>query len=121
MRHRKNRIHLNRTGSHKHAMFRNMAVSLIQKELIKTTVAKAKELRRIIEPLITLAKKDDNVVNRRSAFSKLRDDQAIAKLFKVLAPRFAERNGGYLRIIKCNFRAGDNAKMAFVELLDRPQ
>lgn len=120
MRHRKNRVHLSRTGSHKHAMFKNMAVSLIKEELIKTTLAKAKELRRIVEPLITIAK-NDGQVNRRRAFSKLRDDVAVAKLFQVLGPRFKERNGGYLRIIKCNFRPGDNAPAAFVELLDRPQ
>jgi large subunit ribosomal protein L17 len=120
MRHRKNRVHLNRTGSHKRAMFKNMAVSIITNEFIKTTVVKAKELRRVIEPLITLAKLD-SVANRRLAFARLRDDHAVAKLFMVLGPRFKERQGGYTRIIKCNFRAGDSAPMSFIELLDRPQ
>ncbi|MGO1692678.1 MAG: 50S ribosomal protein L17, partial [Marinobacter sp.] len=101
------------------AMFRNMTASLVGHELIKTTLPKAKELRRVAEPLITLAKKD-SVANRRLAFSRLRDDAAVAKLFNELGPRYNERPGGYLRILKCGFRAGDNAPMAFVELVGRP-
>ncbi len=100
-------------------MFRNMTASLVGHELIKTTLPKAKELRRVAEPLITLAKKD-SVANRRLAFSRLRDDAAVAKLFNELGPRYNERPGGYLRILKCGFRAGDNAPMAFVELVGRP-
>lgn len=120
MRHLKSGRHLNRTSSHRHAMFSNMSSSLFKHELIKTTLIKAKELRRFAEPLITLSKVD-GVANRRLAFSRLRDDVAVGKLFKELGPRFKERKGGYLRIIKCGFRAGDKAPMAYVELLDRPQ
>ena len=109
---------LSRNSSHRKAMFRNMSASLIKHELIRTTLLKAKELRRVAEPLITLAKVD-TVAARRRAFAKLRDEAAVGKLFKVIAPRFAERHGGYLRIIKCGFRPGDKAPMAYVELLDR--
>ena len=119
MRHRKSGRHLSRTSAHRKAMFQNMAVSLFEHELIKTTLPKAKELRRVAEPLITLAK-IDGVANRRLAFSRLRDKQAVGKLFVELGPRFRERNGGYLRILTCGVRAGDNAPMAYVELLDRP-
>ncbi|MBW5802930.1 50S ribosomal protein L17 [Coxiella endosymbiont of Ornithodoros amblus] len=118
MHHRKNGRHLNRTSSHRKAMLRNMAVSLFQHELIKTTLPKAKELRRVIEPLITLAKKD-TVANRRLAFNRLRDDAIVAKLFKEIAPRHKERAGGYCRVLKYGFRNGDNAPMAIVELVDR--
>jgi len=100
-------------------MFRNMAVSLMQQELIKTTLPKAKELRRVVEPLITLGKKD-SLANRRQAFSRLRDREAVTKLFGELGPRYTERPGGYLRILKCGYRQGDNAPMAIVELVDRP-
>jgi len=119
MRHRKSGRKLNRTSSHREAMFRNMAASLIKHELIRTTLPKAKELRRIAEPLITLAK-TDGVANRRLAFARLRDKQAVGKLFVELGPRFRSRPGGYLRILKCGFRDGDNAPMAYVELMDRP-
>ena len=119
MRHQKSGRKLNRTSSHREAMFRNMAASLIKHELIRTTLPKAKELRRVAEPLITMAK-IDGVANRRLAFSKLRDKQAVGKLFVDLGPRYRERKGGYLRILKCGFRAGDNAPMAYVELIDRP-
>ncbi|WP_372971852.1 50S ribosomal protein L17, partial [Marinobacter sp.] len=108
-----------RTSAHRKAMFRNMTASLVEHELIKTTLPKAKELRRVAEPLITLSK-NDSVANRRLAFSRLRDDAAVAKLFNELGPRYNERPGGYLRILKCGFRAGDNAPMAFVELVGRP-
>jgi large subunit ribosomal protein L17 len=111
---------LNRTSSHREAMFKNMASSLIKHELIRTTLPKAKELRRVAEPLITLAK-TDGVANRRLAFARLRDKQAVGKLFVELGPRYRERPGGYLRILKCGFRPGDNAPMAYVELVDRPQ
>jgi large subunit ribosomal protein L17 len=111
---------LNRTSSHRTAMFRNMASSLIKHEVIKTTLPKAKELRRVAEPLITLGKVD-GVANRRVAFARLRDKEAVGKLFSDLGPRFRERKGGYLRILKCGFRVGDAAPMAYVELLDRPQ
>ena len=120
MRHQKSGRKLNRTSSHREAMFKNMAASLFKHELIRTTLPKAKELRRIAEPLITLAK-TDGVANRRLAFARLRDKQAVGKLFVELGPRFRERTGGYLRILKCGFRVGDNAPMAYVELLDRPQ
>jgi large subunit ribosomal protein L17 len=100
-------------------MFKNMAVSLIEHEIIKTTLPKAKELRRVAEPLITLAK-EDSVANRRLAFSRTRSKEAVGKLFNELGPRYQERSGGYLRILKCGFRAGDNAPMAYVELVDRP-
>ena len=119
MRHRKSGRKFNRTSAHRKAMFRNMTASLVEHELIKTTLPKAKELRRVAEPLITLAK-TDSVANRRLAFSRLRDNAAVAKLFNELGPRYAERPGGYLRILKCGFRAGDNAPMAFVELVGRP-
>ena len=119
MRHRKSGRHLNRTSSHRQAMFKNMAVSLIEHEIIKTTLPKAKELRRVAEPLITLAK-EDSVANRRLAFSRTRSKEAVGKLFNELGPRYQERTGGYLRILKCGFRAGDNAPMAYVELVDRP-
>lgn len=119
MRHRKSGRHLNRTSSHRQAMFKNMAVSLFEHELIKTTLPKAKELRRVAEPLITLAK-DDSVANRRLAFSRTRSKEAVGKLFNELGPRYANRPGGYIRILKCGFRTGDNAPMAYVELVDRP-
>lgn len=120
MRHRKQGRKLGRTTKHREAMFRNMTVSLLQQELIKTTLPKAKELRRYAEPLITLAK-HDNVANRRKAFSKLRDDAAVNKLFTQLAPRYSQRGGGYLRVLKYGYRDGDNAPMALVELVDRHQ
>lgn len=120
MRHRKAGRKLNRTSAHREAMFRNMAASLFRHEIIKTTLPKAKELRRVAEPLITLAK-TDGVANRRLAFARLRDDVAVGRLFVELGPRYRERPGGYLRILKCGFRAGDNAPMAYVELVDRPQ
>ena len=119
MRHRKSGRKFNRTSAHRKAMFRNMTASLVEHELIKTTLPKAKELRRVAEPLITLAK-NDSVANRRLAFARLRNDAAVAKLFDELGPRYSERPGGYLRILKCGFRAGDNAPMAFVELVGRP-
>lgn len=119
MRHRKSGRKFSRTSAHRKAMFRNMSASLVEHELIKTTLPKAKELRRVAEPLITLSK-NDSVANRRLAFARLRNDAAVAKLFDELGPRFAERPGGYLRILKCGYRAGDNAPMAFVELIGRP-
>ena len=119
MRHRKSGRKFSRTSPHRKAMFRNMTASLVEHELIKTTLPKAKELRRVAEPLITLSK-NDSVANRRLAFSRLRDDATVAKLFDELGPRYSERPGGYLRILKCGFRAGDNAPMAFVELVGRP-
>jgi large subunit ribosomal protein L17 len=109
-----------RTSSHRQAMFKNMASSLFKHELIKTTLPKAKELRRVAEPLITLAKAD-SVANRRLAFARLRDKVAVGKLFVELGPRYRERKGGYLRILKCGTRDGDNAPMAYVELVDRPR
>jgi large subunit ribosomal protein L17 len=120
MRHLKSGRKLNRTSSHREAMFRNMAASLIKHELIRTTLPKAKELRRVAEPLITLGK-IDGVANRRLAFARLRDKQAVGKLFVEIGPRYRARPGGYLRILKCGFRDGDNAPMAYVELVDRPQ
>jgi len=120
MRHQNAGRHLGRTSSHRKAMFRNMAASLIHHEVIRTTLPKAKELRREAEPLITLAK-SDSVANRRLAFSRLRDRDAVTKLFNLLGPRFLKRPGGYLRILKCGYRPGDNAPMAIVELLDRPE
>ncbi len=120
MRHRNSGRQLNRNSSHRKAMFKNMAVSLFDHEVIKTTLPKAKELRRVAEPLITLAKQD-NVANRRIAFSRIRDNVAVAKLFTDLGPRYKERPGGYLRILKCGYRTGDKAPMAYVELVDRPQ
>ena len=119
MRHRKSGRHLNRTSAHRKAMFKNMAVSLFEHELIKTTLPKAKELRRFAEPLITLAK-TDSVANRRLAFSRTRSNDAVGKLFNELGPRYAARPGGYIRILKCGYRAGDKAPMAYVELVDRP-
>jgi large subunit ribosomal protein L17 len=120
MRHRKSGRQLNRNSSHRKAMFQNMAVSLLQHEVIKTTLPKAKELRRVAEPLITMAK-NDTVHKRRLAFSRLRDRDTVTKLFNELGPRYKDRPGGYLRILKTGFRAGDNAPMAYVELVDRPQ
>lgn len=119
MRHRKIGRQLSRNTSHRKATLRSLTVSLFRHEGIKTTVAKAKELRRVAEPLVTRAK-EDNVHNRRIAFSKLRDDEVVAKLFTEIAPRYQSRPGGYTRIIKCGFRAGDNAPMAYIELVDRP-
>ena len=119
MRHMKSGRKFNRTSAHREAMFKNMAASLFKHELIKTTLPKAKELRRVAEPLITLAKVD-SVANRRLAFARLRDKEAVGVLFTVLGPRYANRPGGYLRLLKCGFRAGDNAPMAYVELVDRP-
>src|SRR5690554_2015201 len=120
MRHRKSGRQLNRNSSHRKAMFSNMASSLVRHEVIKTTLPKAKELRRVIEPLITLAKQD-SVANRRLAFARTRDKEVVGKLFNELGPRYLERAGGYTRILKCGFRAGDNAPMAYVELVDRPE
>jgi large subunit ribosomal protein L17 len=119
MRHRQSGRQLNRNSSHRKAMFRNMTTSLVEHELIKTTVPKAKELRRVAEPLITLAK-EDSVANRRLAFDRLRDKAAVGKLFTELGPRYEGRPGGYIRIMKCGLRAGDKAPMAYVELVDRP-
>ncbi len=119
MRHRKSGRKFNRNSSHRKAMFKNMAASLVEHELIKTTLPKAKELRRVAEPLITLAK-NDSVANRRLAFARVRNDEVVAKLFDELGPRYKDRPGGYIRILKCGFRPGDAAPMAFVELVDRP-
>jgi len=119
MRHRKSGRQLNRNSSHRQAMFRNMAGSLVKHELIKTTLPKAKELRRVVEPLITLAK-TDSVANRRLAFARTGDKEVVGKLFSEIGPRYAERPGGYTRILKCGFRTGDNAPMAYIELVDRP-
>ena len=120
MRHQKAGRKFNRTSAHREAMFRNMAASLIKHGLIKTTLPKAKELRRVAEPLITLGK-IDGVADRRLAFSRLRDKEAVGTLFTTLGPRYQSRPGGYLRILKCGVRAGDNAPMAYVELVDRPE
>lgn len=120
MRHRKSGRKLNRNSSHRQAMFRNMAVSLFEHEAIKTTLPKAKELRRVAEPLITLAK-EDSVANRRMAFNRTRSKEMVGKLFNELGPRYKERPGGYLRILKMGYRTGDNAPMAYVELVDRPR
>jgi large subunit ribosomal protein L17 len=120
MRHRNGLRKLNRTSSHRLAMLRNMTNSLLRHEAIKTTLPKAKELRRVVEPMITLGKKP-SLANRRMAFDRLRDRDIVTKLFDELGPRFANRNGGYLRILKFGFRQGDNAPMALVELLDRPE
>ena len=120
MRHKHGMRKLNRTTSHRLAMFRNMAVSLLRHEAIKTTLPKAKELRRVVEPLITLGKKD-SLANKRLAFNRLRDREMVVKLFGELGPRYANRNGGYMRILKMGFRVGDNAPMAYVELIDRPE
>lgn len=119
MRHRKSGRQLNRNSSHRQAMFRNMATSLIESEVIKTTLPKAKELRKVAEPLITLAK-EDSVANRRLAFARTRSKAAVGKLFAELGPRYQERPGGYTRILKCGFRTGDAAPMAYVELVGRP-
>ena len=119
MRHGHSGRQLNRNSSHRKAMFRNMTVSLVEHELIKTTVAKAKELRGYAEPLITLAK-NDSVANRRLAFDRTRSKEAVGKLFTELGPRYQERPGGYIRILKCGYRTGDKAPMAYVELVDRP-
>ncbi len=120
MRHRKSGRKLNRNSSHRKAMFKNMSISLVEHEVIKTTLPKAKELRRVIEPLITLAKVD-SVANRRLAFARTGSDAAVGKLFTDLGKRFSTRPGGYVRILKCGMRAGDNAPMAYVELVDRPE
>ena len=120
MRHRHSGRQLNRNSSHRKAMFRNMTASLVEHELIRTTLPKAKELRGYAEPLITLSK-NDSVANRRLAFDRLRDKAAVGKLFNELGPRYQERPGGYIRILKCGLRSGDKAQMAYVELVDRPQ
>ena len=120
MRHRLGLRKLNRTSSHRLAMLRNMTVSLLRHETIKTTLPKAKELRRVVEPIITLGKKP-SLANRRLAFDRLRDREIVVKLFEQIGPRYATRNGGYLRILKCGFRDGDNAPMALVSLLDQPE
>ena len=120
MRHQKAGRKFNRTSAHRQVMFSNMAASLFKHEVIRTTLPKAKELRRVAEPLITLAK-TDGVANRRLAFARLRDKEAVGTLFTILGPRYAQRPGGYMRILKCGFRAGDNAPMAYVELVDRSQ
>lgn len=120
MRHNKSGRKLNRNSSHRKALFRNMTCSLVKHELIKTTLPKAKELRRVAEPLITLSK-TDGVASRRLAFDRLRDKEVVGKLFNELGPRYQNRAGGYLRILKCGFRQGDNAPMAYVELVDRPE
>jgi large subunit ribosomal protein L17 len=120
MRHRNSGRQLSRNSSHRSAMLKNMAVSLLQHEIIQTTVPKAKELRRVAEPLITMAK-SDSVHRRRIAFSRLRDRDTVTKLFNELGPRYRDRPGGYLRILKSGFRPGDNAPMAYVELVDRPE
>ncbi len=120
MRHRKSGRQLSRNSSHRAAMFRNMAASLLRHETIKTTLPKAKELRRVAEPLITLAK-SDSVANRRLAFDRLRDRDIVTKLFTDLGPRFTDRPGGYLRILKCGYRTGDNAPMALVMMVDQPE
>lgn len=120
MRHRNGLRKLNRTSSHRLAMLRNMAVSLLRHEAIKTTLPKAKELRRVVEPLVTLGK-NPSLANKRLAFDRLRDREIVVKLFAEIGPRYATRPGGYLRILKCGFRVGDNAPMAFVELVDRPE
>ena len=119
MRHRLSGRKLNRTSSHRHAMFRNMTSSLVEHEIIKTTLVKAKELRMFAEPLITIAK-EDSVANRRLVFDRTRNKVAVGKLFTNLGPRFATRAGGYTRIIKCGYRKGDKAPMAYIELVDRP-
>ncbi|MBL1260207.1 MAG: 50S ribosomal protein L17 [Thiotrichaceae bacterium] len=119
MRHRQTGRKLNRTSSHREAMFKNMSASLVTHEMIRTTLPKAKELRGVIEPLITLAK-SDSVANRRLAFARVRDRDVVTKLFNELGPRYKERPGGYVRVLKCGFRDGDSAPMAIVELVDRP-
>jgi len=119
MRHRQSGRQLNRNSSHRQAMFRNMASSLVKHGVIKTTVAKAKELRRVIEPLVTLAK-TDSVANRRLAFARTQDKEVVGILFNELGPRYQERPGGYTRVLKCGYRTGDKAPMAYIELVDRP-
>ncbi|HEA25751.1 MAG TPA: 50S ribosomal protein L17 [Ectothiorhodospiraceae bacterium] len=119
MRHRQSGRQLNRNSSHRKAMFRNMATSLFKHEVIKTTLPKAKELRKVAEPLITMAK-SDSVAGRRLAFARIRDNEMVAKLFSELGPRYLDRPGGYIRILKCGYRSGDKAPMAIVELVDRP-
>lgn len=119
MRHRQSGRKLNRNSSHREAMFKNMASSLVRHEMIRTTLPKAKELRRVVEPLITLGK-SDSVANRRLVFARIRDREVVTKLFNELGPRYQERPGGYLRILKCGYRDGDAAPMAIVELVDRP-
>ncbi|SUO94740.1 50S ribosomal protein L17 [Suttonella ornithocola] len=120
MRHKLAGRKFSRTSAHRQAMFKNMSVSLIEHELIKTTLPKAKDLRRVIEPMITHAKNNDTVAARRLAFARLRDRNAVQKLFAELAPRYKGRPGGYVRILKCGYRPGDQAPMAYVELVDRP-
>jgi large subunit ribosomal protein L17 len=120
MRHRKSGRQLNRNSSHRKAMFRNMTCSLLRHELIKTTLPKAKELRRVAEPIITIGKVD-SVAKRRLAFDRLRDKEMVGKLFSEIGPRYKERPGGYVRIMKCGYRQGDKAPMAYVELVDRPE
>jgi large subunit ribosomal protein L17 len=120
MRHQKSGRKLGRNSPHRHAMFRNLAASLLLHETVRTTLPKAKELRRVVEPLITLGK-EDSVAHRRLAFSRLRDQVAVGRLFKELGPRFQKRPGGYLRILKMGYRVGDSAPMAIVQLLDRPE
>ncbi len=120
MRHRQSGRQLNRNSSHRKAMFKNMACSLFRHEIIRTTLPKAKELRGVAEPLITRAK-TDSLANRRVVFDRIRDKEMVGKLFTEIAPRYTERPGGYIRILKCGYRVGDNAPMAFVELVDRPQ
>ncbi|MCF6210945.1 MAG: 50S ribosomal protein L17 [Gammaproteobacteria bacterium] len=120
MRHRQSGRQLNRNSSHRKAMFKNMACSLFRHEIIRTTLPKAKELRGVAEPLITRAK-NDSLTNRRVVFNRIRDKEMVGKLFSEIAPRYKERPGGYIRILKCGYRVGDNAPMAFVELIDRPQ
>ena len=120
MRHQKSGRKLNRNSAHRKAMFRNMATSLFRHEIIKTTLPKAKELRKVAEPLITLAK-SDSVAHRRTAYKRLRDKEVVGKLFDELGPRYENRHGGYLRILKCGYRPGDKAIMAYVELVDRPR
>jgi large subunit ribosomal protein L17 len=120
MRHRNSGVKLGRTSSHRKAMFKNMCCSLVEHEVIKTTLTKAKELRRYIEPIITVSK-NDSVASRRYVFDRLRSKTAVGKLFTQLGPRFETRPGGYVRVLKCGFREGDNAPMAIVELLDRPE
>ncbi|MEW7980152.1 MAG: 50S ribosomal protein L17 [Candidatus Sedimenticola endophacoides] len=120
MRHRKSGRKLNRNSAHRKAIFRNMTCALLRHELIKTTLPKAKELRKVAEPIITIGK-SDSVAKRRLAFSRLRDDEVVAKLFNELGPRYTDRPGGYMRILKCGYRPGDKAPMAYVELVDRPE
>jgi large subunit ribosomal protein L17 len=120
MRHRHSLRKLNRTSSHRLSMLKNMTVSLLRHEIIRTTLPKAKELRRVVEPILTLGK-EPTLANKRLAFNRLRDREIVLKLFNELGPRYIDRNGGYLRILKIGFRVGDNAPMAYVELLDRPE